>query len=298
MYTNYYGEFAALLTAIFWTITALAFEFAVKRVGTYTLNVIRLGFAFILLATYSYFRRGLLLPIDASQHALLWLSLSGIVGFLLGDMFLFRSFAIIGSRIAMLIMTMVPIFTTIFSWFLLNEILSIKALSGMCLVVGGIFLTIWSKKNYDNKFRLQYPLNGLIFAFLGAIGQAGGLVLSKFGMGNYDPFASTHIRIMAGFIGFVLIITILRKWKFVKTTFSNKPVMAGISIGSVFGPFLGVSFSLIAVQFTHAGIAATLMSIVPILIIPPAIIFFKQNVSLKEIIGAFICIGGVTLFFL
>lgn len=298
MLANHYGEFAALLTAIFWTITALSFEIAAKKVGTYSLNIIRLGFAFVLLAAFSYFRRGLILPTDASLHAWTWLSLSGIIGFVLGDMFLFASFAMIGARISMLLMTLVPPFAAIMSWFLLGETMSLMSLSGMFLVVSGISISIWSRQKQGEKIKLNFSKKGILFAMLGAIGQAGGLVLSKFGMIDYDPFAATQIRIMAGFVGFAIIITLLGRWTNVKNTFSNKPAMVGISIGSFFGPFLGVSFSLIAIQYTNAGIAATLMAIVPILIIPPAILLFKQKVSLKEIIGALISVGGVVLFFI
>ena len=78
----------------------------------------------------------------------------------------------------------------------------------------------------------------------------------------------------------------------------NIPAMKRIFVGSIFGPFLGVSFSLLAVQYTNAGIASTIMAIVPILIIPPSVIFLKQKVTIKEIIGAIISVGGVALFFI
>ena len=161
MFANHYGEFAALLTAIFWTITALSFEIAAKKVGTYSLNIIRLGFAFVLLAAFSYINRGLVLPIDASLHAWIWLSLSGIIGFVLGDMFLFASFAMIGARISMLIMTLVPPIAAIISWFLLGETMGLKALSGMFLVVGGISISIWSRQSQGERIKLNYLLISL-----------------------------------------------------------------------------------------------------------------------------------------
>ena len=74
--------------------------------------------------------------------------------------------------------------------------------------------------------------------------------------------------------------------------------MTSITVGSFFGPFLGVSFSLIAIQHTSTGIAATLMSVVPVLIILPAIFIYKQKVSIKEIIGAVLSVCGVALFFI
>lgn len=295
---NYTGEYAALLTAFFWTITALAFEVATKRVGTYSVNMIRLTFAFFLLAALSYFRRGIILPTDASTHAWIWLSASGVIGFILGDLFLFASFPIITSRTAMLFMTLAPPIAAIMGFFVLGETMTLLSILGMILVVSGIAIAVWSKPNPNKKRSLNIPIKGAIFASLGALGQAGGLVLSKYGMRDYDPFAATQIRIIAGMIGFMIIITILRKWNNVFSTFLNFKAISRISIGSFFGPFLGVSFSLIAVQNTSAGVASTLMSIVPVIIIIPSVLLFKQKVSYKEIIGATVSVLGVVLFFI
>lgn len=297
MLATYYGEIAALITAVFWTITAIAFEVATKRVGTYSVNIIRLVFAFLFLAILTQITRGHFLPVDATTHAWIWLSVSGVIGFVLGDLFLFASYPIISSRVAMLIMTLVPPITAISGWLLLGEVMLIQHIFGMLLVVGGISITIWSRAEGEKRMKLKYPIKGLFFAFLGAVGQAGGLILSKYGMGDYDAFASTQIRIISGMAGFVVLITILRRWGYVTRTFADKQAMKGITIGSFFGPFLGVSFSLIAVQNAVAGAASTLMSIVPILIMFPAYFIFKQKITGREIVGTLISFGGVVLFF-
>jgi drug/metabolite transporter (DMT)-like permease len=296
-HSTYDGEIAALLVAFFWTITALSFEIASKRVGSLAVNILRLGFALVLLSVFTWFYRGFLLPTDAGQHAWLWLSLSGLIGFVFGDYFLFKSYTLISSRIAMLIMTFVPPVTVILGWIVLGESMTAQHLFGMTLTVGGIAMTIFSRNNEEKRYKLNYPLKGILFAFFGVLGQAGGLVLSKYGMREYDPFAATQIRIIAGFIGFAAIIAFTRKTALVTNAFSNKKAMAGILTGSFFGPFLGVSFSLVAIQHTNTGIASTLMAIVPILIIPPAAIIMKQKVYLIDYIGAAVSVGGVVLFF-
>jgi drug/metabolite transporter (DMT)-like permease len=297
MLASHYGELAALATAIFWTITALAFEGATVRVGTYSVNLIRLVIGFIFLSALAWFNRGLLLPTDATQHAWFWLFLSGIVGFVLGDLFLFASYPIITSRVAMLVMTLAPPFTAILSWIILGETMSSVSIVGMFLVIGGISFTIWNKPKGDKKFKLNFSPKGLLYALLGTIGQATGLVLSKLGMGQYNAFAANQIRIIAGIIGFSVLITILNRWGNIAKALKNTKAMTGITVGSFFGPFLGVSFSLIAIQYTATGIAATIMAIVPVLIIAPAILLFKQKVSVKEIIGAIVSVMGVALFF-
>src|SRR3972149_4949233 len=113
---NYIGELAAVTTALFWTITALAFERASLRVGSLATNIIRLFIGFLFLSVFTYFYRNSFFPYDASFYSWFWLILSGFVGFVFGDLFLFKSFTIIGSRFAMLIMTMVPPITALSGW--------------------------------------------------------------------------------------------------------------------------------------------------------------------------------------
>lgn len=298
MFNSHLGEFAALLTAFCWTATALAFESASLKVGSIAVNLIRLLLAFIFLSIFSYFTRGYLLPTDATSNAWIWLSISGIIGFVIGDLFLFESYTIIGSRIAMLIMTTVPPITAILSWAMLGETLSLFNLFGMLLTISGISLVILNREKGNKSIKIKHSIKGLLFAFIGSIGQSIGLVFSKIGMGSYNAFAATQIRVIIGIIGFSILITMWKKWNNVGAAVININAMKRIGIGSIFGPFLGVSLSLYAVQHTHAGIASTIMSIVPVLIIPPAVFIMKQKVTIKEIIGAIISVIGVALFFI
>lgn len=295
---NHYGELAALATAFFWTVTALSFEFASKRVGSLAVNMIRLTLAFVLLSLFTFITRGMFLPLDASPHALIWLSLSGLIGLVLGDYFLFKAYNIISSRIAMLFMTLVPPMTAFIGWLLLGEKMSLLHIFGMFLTVGGIFLAIFTRPENGKRIKLTYPLNGIAFALIGAAGQAGGLVLSKYGMQDYNAFAASHVRIIAAIIGYAIIILVLGKGSLIRKAVNDRKGMRAIALGSFFGPFLGISFSLLAVKYTETGIAATIMAIVPILIIPPSIILFKQRFTWLEIAGAFISVAGVVLMFL
>jgi drug/metabolite transporter (DMT)-like permease len=295
--TNYIGELAAVATALFWTITALAFERASLRVGSLAVNTIKVFIGFVFLSVFTYFYRNSFFPYDASFYSWFWLILSGFVGFVFGDLFLFKSFTIIGSRFAMLIMTTVPPITALSGWIILGEKLTSMNFVGMFLTIGGISLAIFSRNNANGKLSLKLSVKGILFAFGGALGQALGLVLSKFGMKSYDPFAATQIRLIAGMFGFAALVTILGQWGSVIKAFSNRQGMAAISVGSFFGPFLGVSFSLLAIQHAKTGIASTIMAIVPVLIIPPAVFLYKEKVTLFEILGAIVSICGVALFF-
>jgi drug/metabolite transporter (DMT)-like permease len=298
MFQAHLGEIAALATALCWTVTAVCFESASKKVGSLAVNFIRLIIAFVLLGCFTLITRGMFLPFDASGSTWLWLLISGMIGFIIGDLFLFQAFVEIGARISLLIMSSVPPITAIAGYLIMGEKISLLAAAGMLIAISGIALVILSRNTDDKKIKLSHSAKGLTYAFIGALGQAFGLIFSKFGMGSYNPFAATQIRVISAITGFLIIIAVSKKWKNLLITVKDFNAMKSISMGSFFGPFLGVSFSLIAVQYTATGIVSTITSISPILIIPISILMFKEKVLPKEILGAFISIIGVTLLFI
>ncbi len=295
------GELAALVTAICWTVTAISFEAASRKVGSVPVNIIRLVMALALLAVFSWIRRDMPIPSDATSFNWLWLALSGLVGFVIGDLFLFKAFTVIGSRLSLLIMTLVPPIAAFVGWLLMGETLAWIHMGGMALTLSGIAMVILHKRGQrtkPGKLPEHIPVTGVIYALLGALGQAVGLVLSKFGMRDYDAFSATQIRVMAGIIGFSIVIHFFRKWGAVGNALTNRTALWLMLLGATFGPFLGVSSSLIAVKYTATGIASTIMSISPILILPATYLLYKQQITWKELLGAVISVAGVALFFI
>ena len=298
MFQSHIGVLAALSAALCWTVTAVAFESAGKKVGSISVNLIRLVFAFILLSIFNLFTRGMILPIDASGSTWIWLSISGIIGFVIGDLFLFQAYVEIGSRISMLLMSTVPPITAITGFLIMGERITPLGIVGMITTIIGIALVILTKSSDDKKVKFSHPIKGLIYAFIGALGQAFGLVFSKLGMGSYNPFAATQIRIIAAIIGFSIVISVTRNWGKVYKAFKDTKAIKHITVGSFFGPFIGVSLSLLAVQHAPTGIVSTITSITPILLIPVSIIMFKEKIYSKEILGALISLIGISLLFI
>lgn len=291
------GEFTALFTALCWTTTAVVFEKATLRVGSEAVNIIKLVFGFLLLGFTLFLMSGSLVPLHLDVHSWLWLSLSGLLGFVLGDLFLFRAFAMIGARLSMLIMTLVPVLSAFSGWLLMNEKLTWYDAGGMTIALLGISIAILKGRKSGTINRGRLWVLGVVFAVLGAIGQATGLVFSKFGMGDGDAIPATQIRIIAGVMGYLILIIWTGKASQVIQSFKDKTAMLLIALGAVLGPFLGVTSSLYAVKFTTTGIASTIMALVPIFLILSALLSGRK-VSWAEITGAILGTGGVALIFL
>ncbi len=309
------GAFAALGTAICWTITALAFEKAGKEIGSLSLNLLRLVAALALFVGYSMLFRGQPLPLDASPETWGWLSLSGLVGFVVGDLFLFQAFVLIGARLSMVVYTLVPPLSALLGFLAIGERLGPGQLLGMLLAVAGVGIAVAGRpratrdapgppSGVDSNLGLGVTaapgavlLLGVLFAFLGALGQAGGLVLARIGVGSYDAFAATQIRTIAGIGGFLLVFLLGHRWKLLARSFKRPRAFLPLSLGAFFGPFLGVSLGMFALKHTETGVAATLMALVPITIIPPSVVLFKERITALETLGTLLAVVGVTLIF-
>lgn len=309
---TYAGEIAALGTAFCWAGGSLAFTAAGKRIGSVPLNIIRLFMAFGMLSVYLWITRGRLLPTDASSDTWFWLGLSGLVGFTFGDLFLFRALVLLEARMAMLVMTLSPPMAAIMAWLALGENLGPWSWLGIATTVGGVALVVTERHvdspgsvvaqrgivaPRDRHVRRRISPVGVAMATLGAIGQAAGLVLSKKGIASYDAAAATQIRCIAGIAGFLVLFTIAGWWPRVTKALRHRSGMGLAMLGSAIGPFMGVTLSLVAVRNAQTGVAATIMAISPILLIPTAAWIHKERITWRAIAGAVLAVGGVAMLF-
>jgi len=290
------GESAALATAACWAVTAIAFESAGRRVGSLPVNLIRLLLGFAFLVPTAWLRRGVPFPWDASAHAWLWLGLSGLVGFAFGDLCLFRAFVLIGSRLSVLLMSLVPPMAALLSWWTLHERLTAREWIGMAMTVGGVMWVVRERVPDPVLGHRAPPVRGVLLAVGGAVGQAVGLVLTKQGIGTFDPFAANQIRVLAGIAGFAVIFTAGGWWPRFVDALRHPPAMSRTAVGAFFGPFLGVSLSLLAVQHTATGVAATIMAVTPVLILPAAW-RRSERVTLRAFLGAVLAVAGTAVLF-
>ncbi len=309
---QYLGEILALLVSFSWTISSIYADLACRKIGTMSTNVIRLFMSFILLGAVLWITVGHPYPVYADGKTILWLALSALVGYNFGDWCLFNSYMSIGARFGQLLMTLAPPIAALTGWIFLGEKLSWTSLIAMVVTLAGLAISILGKGD-GHKVQLTLPLKGVIFGVGAALGQGVGLVLSKIGLTYYAeaipadapeivntmlPFASTMLRAIVGGFGFLAIMALRKEMPVLGAALKNGTGMKYTAIMTVFGPALGVSMSLMAVRYTSAGIASTLMALSPVFIMLPYAIIFKQKIRMRELIGVAVTMLGVALFFL
>ena len=309
---NHLGEIISLGVAVSWTITAWFADKASRRVGAMVTNVLRLVLATLFLGILLWITVGRPYPVYADKNTWLWLGLSALVGYVFGDYCLFNCYLYIGPRFGQLMITLAPPMAAIAGWLMLGETLSWKSMLAMGVTLCGIGLSILSRDS-GRHVHLDLPLKGVLLGVGAGVGQGVGLVLSKIGMQYYAealpadapalmegmlPFASTMLRAIIGGLGFLLILGLQKDFPKLGKAVKDPVALKYASIITLFGPALGVSLSLMAVRYAHAGIASTLMALTPVFILLPEVLVNKKKVRLKELVGLAVSIAGVALFFL
>jgi len=290
----------------------LSSEIGSRRLGVFVMNVWRMGIALLFSALLMWAVFGQPYPVYASGSTWCWLLLSGVVGYFFGDWCLFNSYLTIGSRYGQLFMTLAPLFTALTAWLMLGQTLSWTTLLAMAITLTGIAISVLHRGGH-HKVTLSLPAKGILYGIGAGLGQGVGLVLSKIGVDhytaevpstvladveNYLPFGSNMIRCVAGLGCFALWLVLRGELPQLRASIHERRGLAAMLIAVFSGPFIGVGFSLMAVQHTAAGIASTLMALTPILILLPSRWLFGQPITTKSVVGAVISCIGVSLFFL
>ena len=309
---QYLGEIIALVVSLSWTVTALFADKASHRLGSMSANVIRLVLATFSLTLILWLGIGRPYPLYADGKTWAWLAASAFVGYLFGDWCLFNCYLSIGARFGQLFMTLAPPMAAIAGWALLGETLTWKSILAMAVTLLGIAISILSKEA-GKQVHLTLPLKGVLLGLGAGFGQGVGLVLSKVGMEHYAqlippdapsrmgtllPFASTMIRALIGATGFLILMLLQKKTKELKAASHDRKGLGYALVMTIFGPVVGVSLSLMAVRYTSAGIASTLMALTPVFILLPYALIYHQRIKARELLGVAVSMTGVALFFL
>ncbi len=301
------GEVAALLTAICYSTSSIFFTMAGRKYGPLISNRLRLVIAILFLGVIHWIAFGSPIPVNAGIQRWLWLGASGIVGLAIGDLFLFQSYVLLGPRLGLLFLSLAPALASVLAWIILGEKLAIGTIIGILITLTGITWVVLESNAINNSGKQNSRaipqkeyIKGIGAGIVAATGQALGVVLAKNGLGEiFSPVSANVIRMAAAFLALWLVTIFQRQ---VISTFqqanNERSGMLYILGGAVFGPLIGVSLSLFAIQHTSIGIASTIIAMPPIFLLPVGHFLYKERITWRAIFGTLLAIVGVGLLFL
>ena len=302
--SSFVGEMAAVLTSGLWTVASLFFTAAGRRIGSFSVNAYRTVMAVGFLLVTHLVLLGTIFPL-ASNSQWFWMGASGVVGLGIGDSGLFAAYVMIGPRRSLLMMALAPIFASLGAYLMLGETIPALAVFGIALTLGGVVLVILEGEEHSGEIPVSKKLKhyGVFFGLIGAIGQGLGLVLAKKGIElnsavTLNPLSAALMRMVLGACSVWLFMLCAGRLPELRSAAKNKEGMRQTVAAALVGPFLGVTLSMVAVTYAETGIAQTLLSLMPVMIIPVVWILYRQRTSWRGVLGAAIAVMGVSILFL
>lgn len=299
------GLIAACSTLLSWSIGTLSFLKASRMMDPGLLNRARLGLAVIATLVLACSMAGQLphtLLGSTPLSSWLWLGGSGLVGLAIGDLFGFTSLRILGARRQSVIGTTAPAASAIMGLLLLGEVLTWSDILGITLSIAGVVYAMNTGDERDEVHREGYGSFswGILLAVGGSICQGAGLVLAKKGMvgqgASIAPFHATFLRMIVGFSATYLLDLLRRApHRPLREAFRDQGARSAMMIGTIFGPIVGVTMSLVAAKHLDVAVAQTIFSLVPFVVMLIMRIVYGEHIPLRSIIGATISIAGVVL---
>ncbi len=319
------GQLFALATAACWAQNSIVYSTAGRRVGSVPVTHVRLWIALPVMVVVHAVFTGTLVPTHVTLSGFITLSLSGLLGFCVADLFIFRGFVEIGHRETLVIMTLSPIFATALSWFSLHERLELLELAGIAVTILGIAWVVFAENRRSPRSARTrsgadlaigpgdagsrpagtfpqavsgHRVTGFVFALLGAAAQAAGMVLAKQGIGAaVHPMSANLIRITAGLAG--LIVFRIAGGGFIRDfrKMRDRKALLLTASGALVGPVLGIILTLYALRLAPVGIVTTIMQTSPILLLPVDRFIFQKRLPFGAYAGTVLAVGGAVLLF-
>jgi drug/metabolite transporter (DMT)-like permease len=298
------GESAAILTSCLWTGSSILFTSAGRRIGSFSVNAYRTIMAIGLLVCAHAILLGAVLPV-ASSAQWFWMGLSGVVGLGIGDFGLFAAYVMIGPRRSVLVQASAPIFASLGAYLMLGETFSPLSILGIAVTLIGIIVVLLEREQKSENMLAANKRRtwGMFFALVSAMGQGFGVVLSKKGMYvgvsvAMNPLSAALIRLLLAGLFVWACAFFTRKLPELHKAVKDREGIKYTAAGALIGPFAGMTLSMVAVANAQSGIAQTLMSLMPVMIIPTTWIISRERTNWRGILGAIVAVIGVAILFL
>ena len=303
---NLSGELIALITTLCWSLGIFPFTEAAKRIGSAPLNQYRLLLAWIIISIILFFWNDLNfveLFTEPQPYHFIFLGLSGIIGFSIGDYCSFNSFKLLGPKLASLYTTFAPGAALLIGYIALNESVNLIGIFGILITVSGVIWLTLSKKDSNAATQVGYTRDkrGIIYGIIGALCQGTGLVLSKYGMDYYEVKLQTMhavwIRLLFAFSAAFIVSLLAGKLKAnSKPIFTNeKNNLPFMFLGTLLGPVMGVTLSLFAIQKLEVAVAQTIFALLPLFVLPISLIIYKERITSQSVFACLLALVGVLL---
>lgn len=306
------GEIAALIAAVTWAASSIAFTRFASRTAPAVVSALRLGAAslilpFVLLASGQTGDLG-----EASWQTLAWVIISGSLAYAVGDTLYIQVLGTLGMQRAFPISMALFIGLTVAGGVvLLGEEFTWGLPAGALLIGAGISLIVVPRAKDgvvepapgEGDLLVADPpgppanssaLSGYLLLLLVGIFWAAASLLLAGKRGDLGAVAAGTIRAPAGAIA-LLGFTVLAQREALIEPFRDRRHLMAIVVAGVIGTGLGSMMYVYAVVEAGAARTAVLSATAPLMGLPLSVLFLKEQIDWRVGAGTLLCVLGIVL---
>lgn len=261
---------------------SMIFSIYAKRFSSTWINQVKVFTAFIAFAIAMFLTKQMA---PVGMFPLMLLTLSGLAGLCLGDIFLFRAFTTLGPARSLVLYSFQPLMLGLYGYFFLSQVFSLnQTLAVICMIIC-IFIFMLERNQQTG----SWDLKSFMWAFLGITLDAIGVMLTRSAyeaVPELETFQVNVIRCVGALIGFLLINP--RSYSLVfKDLVALKKREQTLVIGSaICGCFLSLTLYLAALKYAHVGTLTSIAITGPVWVSMLECLYHKRWPNLY-LIGAF-----------
>lgn len=293
------GAVLSLCAAFFWAASVILFKISGETFSPISLNIFKSLIALVLVTLTM-----MILNIDFLPEAgrgnltshLFWLSVSGVIGITLADLFFFIALNRLGAGLTAIVECLYLPCVIFFSFLLLKENLSVAAIAGGSLVFTAVLVgAIPGKKERHSKQKKDIPWFGIFMGCLSMVCIAIGIVIIKDLLAETNVLWATLIRVTAGVISLFALAACHpgRRSFLLELKFSR--AWAYAVPASIFGNYLALLCWIGGMKYTTASKAAIFNQMSTIFIFILAAIFLKEKITRNRLAAICLALTGAGL---
>ena len=231
----------------------------------------------------------------------IFIGTSGILGLIVGDYLGYQAMAILGARVSSIFNTIAPGAALTFGFLLLNESISLIGMAGIAISIAGVIWFLSGGKSNESPPALKHGSlrKGIISGTLAGICQGTNIVFSKMGFNDatyaLTPLHVTWMRMLTAMVVYFTITTIRGRLKsdVINVIREGKGLIANLTFATLWGTVLSIVLLMWSITLCKVAVVQTIVSLVPIVVVPMSFILYKERITAKTIVAAIISVCGV-----
>ncbi|HEY6504424.1 MAG TPA: DMT family transporter [Chitinophagaceae bacterium] len=286
--TTLKAHIAVLATNLFFAINySLVKYISPSPIGSYALNLLRVGGSLLLFWTLWLFAKNI---VAVHKQDMGRLVLCGLFGVAINQMLFIKGLTMTTAIHASLLMLCSPILITILAFWILKERITILKIAGLAL---GVIGSAWLIAGKQGAGQPKDYLLGDIFIVLNGISYAIYFILVKPLMERYTPLQV--VRWVFTF-GFIMMLPIgwmqFGEIGWPQFTVTHTGVLVFVVLA---GTFLAYVFNAYGIRVLGPGITSAYIYIQLVFAVAIAVLFFSEQLTLQKILAGVLILGGVYL---